>query len=59
MGKSSWVRCGYLMADKNKQTVKIMVVEGGLKKYYVANLGDALEVMVGRRRFAAMLKKRK
>lgn len=40
---------GYLAAKKNSNRVVIMINEGELKKYFHADLNEALEVLTGRR----------
>jgi hypothetical protein len=52
-----WVPCGYIMGDKDKNMVKIMVskVEGA-KEYYIADLNETLEALTGRLRTAKLLR---
>jgi len=54
--EKSWVPVGYLAANRDKNLTIIMISdEPGEKKYFIADLGDSLEVLSGRRPFTKVL----
>jgi len=57
--EKSWIPTGYIMADKDKSLVKIMIskVEGS-KEYFIGELNEVLEALTGRRRTAKLLRHR-
>ena len=57
--EKSWIPTGYILGDKDKSLVKIMIskVEGS-KEYFIADLNEVLEALTGRRRTAKLLRHR-
>ena len=54
--RGRWRTTGYVASNKDKGTFTIMIATGETKKYYVADLGEVLEVVTGNRSYARVLR---
>jgi len=55
--EKAWKSRGYVAANKHKNLVVIMIADGESKRYFIADLGDALEVLSGNRAYCKLLER--